>query len=570
MSKTSIDTHVFSQTERPDAPAAASAGGPAHEAALELSSATKSSAYRQAFSPESRSATITDPNLELVASAESEVPVKIVDKTQDHGDTRNESRETRDMPEGKPRISVELQNKNQSDSSVPDFVIKKDGTIEMYRNPETSKSPNLTVQLEREDGQLNPTEAQKKSAEQLVRQLSEQLNKQYPQESQKGIELEDKDGVISESAEKASNLLPPADEAKLSPQTRETMAEMNRFRGTGGGVDMPHAATERMASFNTRQVPPEASESQKQTWVKEAWAGLFRPDSEAPYETLRKGSDGGYRYGRYGFSGDQFLSFLDSLGDPPNLALIEELIAKGKLPRDFGNKLKNPEFLKRMKETAQKMKSGEGVDKSELSELFPKEAQESIANLLVDQASAIVGNKPGAISAALMSGKSPVDVTEADLNTPEAKQLSTTGQQIYEVASKRSGSDGTADGAIVGEVPEGERRELISKALKLAGVPVNDANLSAVNTIVQKESSWNPNAKNNWDWNAQQGHPSEGLMQTIPSTFKAYALPGYDKNMTDPLSNLIAGIRYAQSRYGSLQNVPGLVAMANNGGYVGY
>ncbi|MFC4797681.1 transglycosylase SLT domain-containing protein [Enterococcus devriesei] len=69
---------------------------------------------------------------------------------------------------------------------------------------------------------------------------------------------------------------------------------------------------------------------------------------------------------------------------------------------------------------------------------------------------------------------------------------------------------------------------------------------------IQTESGGNPNAINNWDINAQRGDPSRGLLQTIWSTFKAYARPGYDKNIVDPLSNMLASIRYAVSRYGSL------------------
>jgi SLT domain-containing protein len=38
----------------------------------------------------------------------------------------------------------------------------------------------------------------------------------------------------------------------------------------------------------------------------------------------------------------------------------------------------------------------------------------------------------------------------------------------------------------------------------------------------------------------------------------------------DPLSNLVAGIRYAVKRYGSLQQVPGVMAVNNGGAYVGY
>ena len=94
-------------------------------------------------------------------------------------------------------------------------------------------------------------------------------------------------------------------------------------------------------------------------------------------------------------------------------------------------------------------------------------------------------------------------------------------------------------------------RSLAIKALKMEG-QYTPANLNAMLRQIQTESGCNPNAVNNWDINAQRGDPSRGLLQTISATFKAYARPGYDKNMVDPLSNMLASIRYAVSRYGSL------------------
>ena len=70
---------------------------------------------------------------------------------------------------------------------------------------------------------------------------------------------------------------------------------------------------------------------------------------------------------------------------------------------------------------------------------------------------------------------------------------------------------------------------------------------------MQTESGGNPNAINNWDINAKRGTPSKGLMQVIDPTFQAYKYPGYD-NIWDPLSNILASIRYTLSRYGSLAN----------------
>ena len=112
------------------------------------------------------------------------------------------------------------------------------------------------------------------------------------------------------------------------------------------------------------------------------------------------------------------------------------------------------------------------------------------------------------------------------------------------------GADGGYDGkAIGGHIPTGARKELIDKALQLAGLPATADYEAAVNKIVTRESGWNPNITNHTDSNARRGTPSTGLMQTIPSTFHAFALKGLDTNIHDPLSNLVAGIRYAESKY---------------------
>lgn len=94
-------------------------------------------------------------------------------------------------------------------------------------------------------------------------------------------------------------------------------------------------------------------------------------------------------------------------------------------------------------------------------------------------------------------------------------------------------------------------RTLAIRALQMTG-QYSEANLQRLLYQMQTESGGNPNAINNWDINAINGTPSKGLMQVIDPTFRAYAMPGYDKNIYDPLSNMLASIRYAVSTYGSL------------------
>ncbi|MDI6686502.1 transglycosylase SLT domain-containing protein, partial [Bacillus subtilis] len=69
------------------------------------------------------------------------------------------------------------------------------------------------------------------------------------------------------------------------------------------------------------------------------------------------------------------------------------------------------------------------------------------------------------------------------------------------------------------------------------------------------------------NWKA--GHPSQGLMQFIPSTFNANKEPGYG-NIKNPVHQILASINYLNSRYGGILNHPGLKSMARGGRYIGY
>ena len=107
----------------------------------------------------------------------------------------------------------------------------------------------------------------------------------------------------------------------------------------------------------------------------------------------------------------------------------------------------------------------------------------------------------------------------------------------------------------------------VTEAVGIAGVPLSW--IPGLVTIAMKESGGNPNAINLWDSNAKAGHPSQGLMQTIPGTFNANKFPGHN-NILNPIDNTLAAINYIKRRYGDISNHPGLKSMARGGGYVGY
>lgn len=107
-------------------------------------------------------------------------------------------------------------------------------------------------------------------------------------------------------------------------------------------------------------------------------------------------------------------------------------------------------------------------------------------------------------------------------------------------------------------------RNVAIRALKMTG-QYSAGNLNALLNQMRTESNGNPNAINNWDINAKNGTPSKGLLQVIDPTFRQYAMPGFNSNIFDPLSNILASIRYALSRYGSLTNAYRGVGYANGG-----
>ncbi|HSK59524.1 MAG TPA: transglycosylase SLT domain-containing protein [Actinomycetospora sp.] len=123
-----------------------------------------------------------------------------------------------------------------------------------------------------------------------------------------------------------------------------------------------------------------------------------------------------------------------------------------------------------------------------------------------------------------------------------------------------------------GPAPSGRVGDWIRQAVAIlrdAGVPPDRMDPRAIATIIERESGGDPEAVNDDDVNAARGTPSQGLMQTIGPTFEAHKLPGHD-DIRDPVDNIIAGVRYAIDRYGSVSRVPGVLAVARGDPYVGY
>ena len=116
------------------------------------------------------------------------------------------------------------------------------------------------------------------------------------------------------------------------------------------------------------------------------------------------------------------------------------------------------------------------------------------------------------------------------------------GAKADEAPTDNTGNPGAPGGA-----GAQQWASVAAQALEMAGE--SQALLPLLLHRIDVESGGNPNAINNWDSNAKAGHPSQGLMQTIPGTFAAYAGALAGRGITDPLANIFAAIMYTRARY---------------------
>lgn len=140
----------------------------------------------------------------------------------------------------------------------------------------------------------------------------------------------------------------------------------------------------------------------------------------------------------------------------------------------------------------------------------------------------------------------------------------------------------------------------ILQACKKAGVTPSRAWLKGYNTMIERESSGNPNACNLWDSNAKTPagfrkvkdfgdgitrggtsrlkgklthfQCSRGIVQCIPQTFAHYHARGTSRNIYDPVACIASSMRYVMARYKVAKNGSNLarnVGQANPSGRPG-
>jgi phage-related protein len=105
--------------------------------------------------------------------------------------------------------------------------------------------------------------------------------------------------------------------------------------------------------------------------------------------------------------------------------------------------------------------------------------------------------------------------------------------------------------------PRGLHRRWIIAGLRLAGVPVTEANIAAQYALDMGESGGDPKAVQKvHDINSVTGNLAQGIAQVIPPTFQTYKVKGHD-DINNPVDNIAASANYQIAKYGHLVGHPG-------------
>jgi hypothetical protein len=255
-----------------------------------------------------------------------------------------------------PKITVIYENKDHdTHSPKPNYIVKKDGSIAVVRNPEgPPHDANVVIQVARDAKQVcAPLKSQQKAVDDLVAYQGERIIDKFGTALKdvptahgkvKQVEISDAQNLVTDKVEqKFGDKLAP-DTAKLAPpavpvDVKHTSDLMNRVHGSGGHATIPresapgrHPGDASPAGVDqmipARTVPQAPKEANSIAAAKDAAAALFNSDHSHPYQTIKENSDHSYRVGRYGLNQGMSMMGLAEmmgvdLGDPPDMSKLQ-------------------------------------------------------------------------------------------------------------------------------------------------------------------------------------------------------------------------------------------------------
>jgi hypothetical protein len=321
----------------------------------------------------------------------------------------------------------------------PDFIVKKDGTVEVVNDPEKNNRKEVVIQVERDQGEVTgPTEAQRASTDELVGYVSDRLMRTKDDGTRDGV-IEDQQGLVSESV-KGRLRTRPTPEDTLPPPAKRQVENMRRFSGGGRGT---LSAEQADSYFTPRdQAPPRRADETAQQWsLKETVASMLSHGEAQPYESARHTGERGWAVGRYQLTYDLISQWLtDLMGDPPDPAKLDEAVRKGKISAAMAAKLKSPQF----RQFLDKLKSAEQPSSAEVKEFLPRELQETIGGDLVNKFATQCRAPDGRVDAGMVALAMAVGhvPTEADLAKPEFQAFVDAGRRLGSISDARTENPG--------------------------------------------------------------------------------------------------------------------------------
>jgi len=366
----------------------------------------------------------------------------------------------------------------------PDFVIttKNNKTqIDVHNDPEKNpqRDGQILISIARSDNQLDPRPAEKEKLGELLTYIYGRTHNLHPHAPNQKLDVEDDKGLVNRDVLRRLAKDRPR---QYSPETDEQVKHVNRIEG-GKGI-LSHFQLE--SYFPPREVKPHQNEGPGLQAMKNAYISLVNPEKQNPYETVHKSNDGSYCVG-IGLNYRLITSWcLQRIGVPPDSKKIDELATEGLISADFAQKMKRLDFQIPFAEFMLKLKGGSGpVSSQEISKYLPKELQETILTDMIKTYAHKDGN-PGRIALSLMLGKSPDQLSQADV--ANNKQYEDAAARLFALAEAKQAdtnhkgvvwdgtTDGTdnavsnADGLKTSNQPLTEfEQKLVEKAQKIAG-----------------------------------------------------------------------------------------------------
>ena len=363
-----------------------------------------------------------------------------------------------------PTIKVALTNPADT-TTKPDFLVKADGTVEMFSNPTVTGQKEIVVQYERSGDSTQLTDAQKTAGGALYGYLDAQLKKIDPAMQAK---IDDSQGVLRDSKlpeDVRKNLENPqtkAPESQVNPssglpeRSGRTMQDTRRMTDGGASSSVPRRDVDDMTP-PVKHIPNEADRMRA---MKDTIASYTSRGDDKPYDYVSKRGERGWGVGRYGMTYGQIGSWMEGLTDEQ----IQELIKQGKLsPKAAENLKKMRDSIKKAKASGddkdldpflQKMKSGEGTDeemKSLVKENLPDQVQElaasdTISKISWDQANNPLAKgengsvDPGQVALSFVLGRN-ITKEEVDGN-PDYKKFAESARQAYRLQEQARNQKG--------------------------------------------------------------------------------------------------------------------------------